>query len=120
GMQGLPLDRVFLLNPGQEINLGDRTIRALRPPVYDAPETTALFDRRTGSCFSADCFGALLQEPVESAADIAPDALNQGLVGWGSVDAPWLNQVDAARFDAALRDFTALAPEMILSSHLPP
>lgn len=120
GMQGLPLDRVYLLNPGQEIDLGDRTISALRPPVYDAPETTALFDCKTGVCFSADCFGALLQEPAESASDIAPDVLNAGLIGWTAVDAPWLGQVDANRFDAALRDFTSLAPSTLLGSHLPP
>src|SRR5690606_14274500 len=36
----LPSERVFLINPGQTLNVGDRTLVAVRPPVYDAPETT--------------------------------------------------------------------------------
>ncbi|HEX6928348.1 MAG TPA: MBL fold metallo-hydrolase [Gammaproteobacteria bacterium] len=120
GMHGLPLDRTWLLNPGQELSLGDRTVSAFRPPVFDAPETTALLDRKTGACFSADCFGALLQEPVESASDIAAGALDEGVIGWTCVDAPWLHQVDPAKFDQALQAFNAMAPGIVLGSHLPP
>jgi hypothetical protein len=36
----MSLDRVFLLNPGQSLDLGDRRVAAFRPPVYDSPATT--------------------------------------------------------------------------------
>lgn len=36
----LPMDRVHLLNPGQTITVGDRTLTAVKPPVFDNPSTT--------------------------------------------------------------------------------
>ncbi|QKQ26676.1 MBL fold metallo-hydrolase [Candidatus Reidiella endopervernicosa] len=45
GLHGLPLVRVFLLNPGQSLNVGDRQLMAVKPPTYDAPETTGLLDK---------------------------------------------------------------------------
>ncbi len=54
GIQGFPVERVYLLNPGQSLDVGDRTLQALTPPSYDAPETTALFDNKTRTLFSAD------------------------------------------------------------------
>ena len=70
--------------------------------------------------FSADCFGALLEAPVEQAADLAPQALRAGMTAWARVDAPWLDRVDAAAFGRSLDAVRALSPARVLSSHLPP
>src|SRR5215216_5348666 len=50
----VPPDRVFLLNPGQSLDVGDRRLTAFRPPVFDSPATTGVYDEHTGSCFSSD------------------------------------------------------------------
>ncbi len=34
------LDRVYLLNPGESLDVGDRTLTALKPPTFDNPATT--------------------------------------------------------------------------------
>ncbi len=94
GLLVLPQDRVYLLNPGQALQLADRTLTCLRPPTYDAPETTALFDRATGTYFSADAFGALMDAPAQSAGELSPGALADGLTTWARVDSPWLHSVD--------------------------
>jgi glyoxylase-like metal-dependent hydrolase (beta-lactamase superfamily II) len=112
-------ERVFLLNPGQSIDVGDRELVALRPPCFDAPETTALFDGKTRTLFSSDCFGAVMSAPAEAAEAIPPDQLREGLVTWTSVDAPWLSLVPPASFDGAIDAVRKLAPEAILSAHLP-
>jgi hypothetical protein len=36
----VPLDRVHLVNPGQQLTVGDRTLTAVKPPVFDNPATT--------------------------------------------------------------------------------
>lgn len=113
-------ERVFLLNPGQSLDVGDRSLRAVRPPAFDAPETTALFDDRTGAFFSADAFGAVLGTPADNAREVAPEELREGLVTWATVDAPWLEAVEPAAFRAALHAVRALDPSIVLSSHLPP
>lgn len=117
---GLPVDRVYLLNPGQSLELGDRRIRAMRPPTFDAPETTAFFDEKTRALFSADAFGSLMSRPAENAADIGTSELRDGARTWATVDAPWLATVDEAKLRASLAVIRELEPELILSAHLPP
>jgi len=116
----LPIDRVYLLNPGQRLDIGDRQLLAVKPPSYDAPETTAVFDTKTGNLFSADCYGALLSAPAAAAEDVAPEALREGLRTWAMVDAPWLPLVDKDRFATSVDVFRRLEPQMVLSAHLPP
>lgn len=120
GLLGLPTDRVFLLNPGQSLDVGDRRLLALKPPVFDAPETTGFFDTKTRALFSADCFGALLEHPAEAADDIEPAALREGLVTWATVDAPWLSWVEPTKLERALDEVRKLEPSVVLSGHLPP
>ena len=42
----LPMDRVYLVDPGQAVDVGDRTLTAVRPPAFDNPITTGLRDER--------------------------------------------------------------------------
>lgn len=120
GLLDLPVARAFLLNPGQRLEAGGRRLEAVVPPTFDAPETTGLYDPCSGALFSADCFGALMTGPAESAADIPAEALRDGMVGWATVDAPWLSLVDAASMRGALDGIRRLGPQVILGSHLPP
>lgn len=116
----LPMDRVHLLNPGQRLDVGDRRLLAVKPPSFDAPETTGLFDEKTGTLFSSDCFGAVMHEPSESAAAMSDAALREGLVTWTTVDAPWLGGERDEVFDDACARLSDLAPARVLSAHLPP
>lgn len=120
GLQQLPLDRTYLINPGQALDVGDRRLLAYRPPVYDAPETMAVFDTGTRHLFSSDCFGAVLARPAETASTIGTKELRDGLALWAGIDAPWLADVDRDRFVAACRPLRELKPRLILGSHLPP
>jgi hypothetical protein len=40
----LPMDRVYFLNPGQSLHVGDRKLIAVQPPIFDAPKTTGFID----------------------------------------------------------------------------
>lgn len=115
----LPLDRVRFVNPGETLELPDRTLTALRPPTFDNPSTTGFFDHASRILYSADCFGALLADPPHDAADLLENELRQGQTLWATVDAPWLHKVDRAVLATELDAIRRLAPSMILSSHLP-
>ena len=119
GLQGLPLDRVYLLNPGQSLDVGDRKLLAIKPPTYDAPETTALFDQKSSTLISADSFGALLDKPFDNTADINASDLREGSHLWTSLDAPWLGMIDPKKFGKTLLGIENLKADTILSSHLP-
>jgi Metallo-beta-lactamase superfamily len=120
----LPMDRIYLLNPGQCLDVGDRQLTGFRPPLFDNPATVGVLDTSSGVCLSSDCFGAPLPTAAlataEDAAAASPDDLRTGQLLWATVDSPWVHTVDPARYAASfeqLRDFGAAA---ILSTHLPP
>jgi len=118
-LAGLDISRVHLLNPGDSLQLSDRRLIPVRPPYYDAPETIGFLDDKERVLFAADAFGALLQQPAETIDQVAAANLRDGLVGWSSIDAPWLTSVDRETFGATLKSIERLDPEIILSGHLP-
>lgn len=113
-------DRVWLLRPGQRLHVGDRDLLAMRPPTFDAPETTALFDERTRALFSADSFGALLPSAVEDVRAVPESALRAGSATWATIDNPWIHGSADEPIARALSALAALRPSRILSAHLPP
>ena len=115
----LPMDRVYLLNPGQQMTVGDRTLTAVKPPAFDNPSTTGFHDSKSGAFFSSDCFGALLQAVPNKASDLSEQELREGQVFWATVDSPWLHKADAKELARELDDIRRMQPSMILSSHLP-
>ena len=117
-------DRAYFLNPGQTLDVGDRKLRAFRPPVYDSPATTGVLDQRSGTMFSSDCFGSPLSSPDDAAvpdiAELSVDSLTAGQRLWVTVDSPWVGSVDRTAFGAALAPLRTMDPELVLSTHLPP
>ena len=116
----VPMKRVVWLNPGESITVGDRTLTAVRPPLFDNPTTISLYDDKTETYFSADCFGAILPSPVQNIDEVAEGDLTQGMISWASADSPWLHMVEPKVFAGALDKIRLLSPKLILSSHMLP
>ena len=116
----VPMDRIYLLNPGEQLDVGDRKLSAIRPPTFDNPATTAFVDTRSAILFSSDSFGALLPEMVEDARDLSEEVLRGGQITWTTVDSPWLHNIDRGLFESGLNAIRQIEPSVILSSHLPP
>jgi glyoxylase-like metal-dependent hydrolase (beta-lactamase superfamily II) len=122
--QPLPIERVYLLNPGQSLDVGDRTLTAFRPPLFDSPATVGCYDDRSGACFTSDCFGAPLPTAdlatADEVVDVAAAALCEAQLLWATVDSPWVHQVDPAKFTASTDPLRRADPALMLSTHLPP
>jgi len=116
----LPMDRVHFVNPGETITVGNRTLTAVKPPVFDNPCTTAFYDHASDVFFSSDCFGALLQSVPQTAAEISAEDLRDGQVLWATIDSPWIHKTDKSTFVGELDQIRKIAPKLILSNHLPP
>ncbi len=120
----LPLDRVCLVNPGQSLDVGDRTLRAFRPPLFDNPATVGFYDDRSRTCFSSDCFGGPMPSAEVAvggeAAALAAADLRAAQLLWATVDSPWVHAVDTGKYLATVEPLRAMAPETVLSTHLPP
>lgn len=116
----LPMDRVHFINPGETLALPDRTLTAVRPPSFDNPITTGFHDDRTNALFSSDCFGALLAELPQDAAELSEAELRSGQVLWTSIDSSWLHKADPDVLARDLDHIRRFEPSVVLSSHLPP
>ena len=119
----LPPERTLIVNPGDTVDLGDRTLQAVRPPLYDSPGTLGFLDTKTGAYVSSDCFGAPLADDAitsHSADEVAPDLLRNAQVSWATVDSPWVVDADRDRLANQVEHVRRLSPSTLLSSHLPP
>ena len=116
----VPMQRVHWLNPGDSISAGDRSLTAVRPPLFDNPTTIGVYDSKSATFFSADCFGAIIPSPEQDIDEVTEVDLERGMISWASADSPWLHMVAPKVFAEALEKISALAPNMILSAHMLP
>lgn len=120
----LPQDRVHVVNPGDVLDVGDRRLGVIRPPLFDSPGTVGFLDAHTGALFSSDCFGAALptadQAAVSAVEELPPDTVAHGQLAWASADSAWVGLVEPAKLHRAVNQLRRLQPRRILSSHLPP
>ena len=110
----------FWLRPKACIGVGDRTLTAVRPPLFDNPTPIGIYDNKSEAFLSADCFGAIIPSPAQNADDVTEGDLAQGMTSWASADSPWVHMVEPSEFSQALDRIRQIAPKMIFSAHLPP
>jgi glyoxylase-like metal-dependent hydrolase (beta-lactamase superfamily II) len=115
----VPMDRVHAIRAGDDVHVGDRTLTAVAPPLFDSPTSLGMLDRSSGALFSVDAFGAIIPEPAQAASDVPPEALAGGMLGWATTDSPWVHLTEAAAFGAVLDRVRQIQPTRIFSSHLP-
>lgn len=116
----LPPDRIRFVNDGDAVDVGDRTLRALLPPIFDNPTTRGLFDPSTGFYWGADCFGAPVPGFVPEAGDVPAAEWRAGFLMLHRMLGPWHTMLDHRRFGAAVLDrLDDLPLEAIASAHGP-
>jgi hypothetical protein len=120
-----PLTRCRWLNDGQSFDAGDRTLVAVRPPVFDSPTTRGLFDAGTGVYWAVDSFATPVPggpgvPPALHVAELGETAWQEGMVMFGyHAVSPWLSMVDGQKFDACLRRVRAHGMTTIIGAHTP-
>jgi flavorubredoxin len=119
---GIPFERMLVTEDGQAFAAGDRTLRVLRPPVYDSPYTRGLFDHATGVYYASDAFCAPMPEqPVDWAEEMPDPFWAEGMARFHySTLCPWVGLVDRDRYRAQVDKLAALDPTAIVSAHSPP
>ncbi|MGY1707530.1 MBL fold metallo-hydrolase [Geodermatophilus sp. SYSU D00697] len=115
----VPMHRVHAVRFGDDVHVGDRTLTAVAPPLFDNPLSVGVLDRSTGALFSVDAFGAIIPEPARAASDVPPEALAGGMLGWATSDSPWVHLTQPAVFGEVLDRVRQLRPTRIFSAHLP-
>jgi hypothetical protein len=121
-----PLARCRWINDGDSFDAGDRTLVALRPPLYDSPATRGLFDQATGVYWAADSFptpvpgGAAATSVPQDVADLDHEFWWNGMVMFAHhALSPWLSLVDRDRFSSTVDRVQDQRPTVIASGHSP-
>jgi flavorubredoxin len=113
-----PLERCRWVNDGESFDVGDRILTALTPPLFDAPSTIGVFDRRTGVYWAADAFGTTAQPWQPDAVDLNA-AWREGFFAFHGLLAPWHELADARRFAASVHRLRRLGLSALTSAHGP-
>jgi len=116
---GIPRERVRPVDDGDAFDVGDRTLRAVRPPVYDSAYTRGLFDPSTRVYHAADAFCAPMPaEPVDRVDEIPPRLWEEGMALFHHASlCPWVAMVDEAKYTAEVDKLAGLGADVIVSAH---
>ena len=113
----LPLDRMRWVNPGESFDAGDRTLVAVRPPIFDSPTTRGLFDAATGVYWAVDTFAAALPGHLTDMDDAPADEWAETMLFFNRLVSPWHTLLDPAKFDAAVDTVTSLGITTVAGGH---
>jgi flavorubredoxin len=115
-----PLERCRWIMHDESFSVGDRSLHAVRPPVFDSPTTRGLFDATTGVYWAVDTFATPLPDPHVSIADLDPDFWQFGLTmfAFGAVS-PWLSMLDHDKYGRFVDTVQGLDITTIAACHSP-
>ncbi|HTL83565.1 MAG TPA: MBL fold metallo-hydrolase [Acidimicrobiia bacterium] len=115
-----PLDRCQWVMDGETLDVGDRTLVAMRPPVFDSPTTRGLFDPTTGVYWAVDTFATPLPDPKLQISDLDEEFWFFGLhmFALGAVS-PWITMLDAKKYGAYIDAVQKLPIKTVAACHTP-
>jgi flavorubredoxin len=115
-----PLHRCRWVADGESFDVGDRTLHAIRPPVFDSPTTRGLYDPTTKVFWSVDTFATPLPDASMGIADLDPEFWSFGLMlfALGAVS-PWITMTDPAKYHAHVDRTQRLDITTIAACHSP-
>ena len=115
----VPPSRQRWVGDGETLDVGDRVLTAVRPPIFDSPTTRGLFDPTTGVYWASDAFATPMDRPVQTVEELDHDFWLQGIHTFDNYISRWLPLVDDARFQATVSRVEALGATVICGCHTP-
>ena len=117
-VMSLPMHRMRWVNAGETFSVGDRTLAAVLPPLFDSPTTRGLLDTTSGVFWASDCFAGPTPGPVEH-DDLPPGMFRETFLPFNSIAAPWHGWLHPAKYDRHLDEIQSLPITTIASAHGP-
>jgi flavorubredoxin len=115
----LPLDRMRWLGPGESLDVGDRRLHLVVPPIFDGPATRGLYDEKTAVLWSVDSFAAMTPGAAFDVHEIPREMFDESFALLNSLISPWHRWLDPARYRRHCDDVESLGLLAVASSHGP-
>jgi flavorubredoxin len=114
-----PPSRWRWVGDGETLDVGDRILHAVRPPIFDSPTTRGLYDPTTGVYWASDAFATPMLTPIRDVAELDHDVWTAGIATFSRYVSPWLDLVDDRRYQATVDRVEALRPTVLAGCHTP-
>ncbi|MFN4089276.1 MAG: MBL fold metallo-hydrolase [Alphaproteobacteria bacterium] len=111
--------RVHILNDGDSLDIGDRTVTAVRPPLYDSSATAGLWDPKSEIYYAADCFGVVSEKTPAFTDEMDPQDFEDGYFWMNRANHIWFEHIRPEAIAADAERIKALGAKMIVSGHGP-
>jgi flavorubredoxin len=115
----IPPERCYFLNDGESLDIGDRTVTAMRPPLFDSSATRGLWDPKTGVYFSADCFGVVMANTPQFTDEVPKAQFEDAYFWMNRANHIWFEQIQQAALDAGIERIVKLDAKVVVSGHGP-
>lgn len=115
----IPPFRWIWVGDGETLDAGDRTLVAVRPPLYDSPTTRGLFDPTTGVYWASDAYATPVERGTAMVSDLDPGFWTEGFTAFQAWNSPWVSMLASDAFDRACRRIEDLGVTTIASGHGP-
>jgi flavorubredoxin len=119
GDLSLPPTRMQWREDGATIDAGDRQFALVRPPAFDAPTTRGVFDSKTGVYWASDCFASPSTMASDDVSVYHPEEWRQGFAMFQLAISPWIQLVDAVKYNQTVKRIADLDPKVIVGAHAP-
>jgi flavorubredoxin len=116
----LPLDRMRWVNSGDTFSVGDRTLVAMRPPVFDSPTTRGLFDPKTGVYWAVDTFASCAPSFLTDTDDCPHELWEESLLDFNRLVSVWHTMLDPVKFGASVDAVASLGMTTVAGGHTAP
>jgi flavorubredoxin len=117
--QPMPLERMVWLGPDERLDVGDRTLRLIVPPIFDGPTTRALFDERSGVLWAVDSFAALNAGAGFERGDTPDEVYDETFALFNSMISPWHQWLDPVAYQRHIGRVQGLGASAVASAHGP-
>jgi glyoxylase-like metal-dependent hydrolase (beta-lactamase superfamily II) len=114
----LPLHRMRWVNHGESFDAGDRTLIAVRPPIFDSPTTRGLFDTTSGVYWAVDSFASLLPGHLTDSDDVPYEMWRDSFTFFAQCVSPWVELTDPAKYAQTVNEIARLDVTAIAGGHM--
>lgn len=111
--------RIHILNDGDTLDIGDRTVAAIRPPLYDSSATTGIWDPKSEIYYGADCFGIVGTDIPEYTDELSQSDFEDGFYFMNRANHIWFEHVKPEVLAAEAEKIKKLGAKMLVSGHGP-
>ena len=115
----VPPTRWRWLAVGDTLDVGDRTLAVIRPPLYDSPTTRGLFDPTTGVYWASDCYATPVERATAFVSELDSEAWAAGFAAFNCWNSPWVSMTEPDAFGGQCQRIEHLRPAAIASTHGP-